>query len=778
MNTVMPQIYIVIPVYIVAIYIGASLDSALSQTFADIEVVVVDDGSGDGSRTILSDYAARDSRVVPILLEENRGSAYARKRGVEAASGAYFLFVDGDDTLEPDACAIIRRHLSRDAVDLLQFPEHVIAEGDVGRGEIEAVKSLVKPHRGRIDDEHLIAECIGKGKVSWSLHGKAFASEPMKRACAEMADTHIVMGDDFYTFFLFLYFARTYRGIGGKRLYNYYLGRGITGGKRITGVRFKKYCGQADVARLIRKFLEKENALERYKDAYARVHELLLSNCISNWAGLDEKDRPQGFDDLIEAWGAVDVIPRAASLLWRKKGMVAAGVQGTESLRSTRKDVRTIGSFYYRMHNGGTERIMAKLTEIWLGMGFDVVLFTDEPPHVDDYLVPPQVGRAVLPKGNTSDQISVREDALRAALEENRVDMMVYHAWANPITLWDVLTVKSAGIPFVMYAHSISQFPLLYGDRYYYEMPSVYGLFDVALALSRVDRQYWGYYCDYVKWISNPVCFDIGALKPAVSTGAELLWVGRLEPLKNYKDLLDVMAYVTKKRSDAHLTVLGSAERPKDMQAFIKIIEKRGLASNISVVGYHKDVDTYYSKASIFVMTSVVEGFPTAMVESKAYGLPCVTYDLPYLEMLRDNEGMFKVRYGDKASMAERIVQLLDDSALRGTMGRAARHSVERYDAVDQVAVWRDIVATITQTGSAEQETDVAFSQDRETGRILMDTTRMYTRIGEVAIRSIVRVFLSKLFRASDRVRAAMPWKMKRFLLKCYRFLKRSLRRS
>ncbi|MDR2156161.1 MAG: glycosyltransferase, partial [Clostridiales Family XIII bacterium] len=508
----MAQLSVVIPVYNVARYIGATLDSVLAQTFADIEVVAVDDGSSDGSKEILADYAARDGRVVPIFLGENGGSAHARKRGAEAASGAYILFVDGDDTLAPDACGIIARRLSRGAVDLLQFPENVVAEGDVGVDELRAVQAFVTPHRGKIRSGRLLSECIARDKVSWTLHGKVFAAEPMKRACAEMSDARIVMGDDLYMFFLFLYFANSYRGVGGKGLYTYYLGRGITGGSKPDGARFEKYCGQGDVVRLIRQFLERNGALDRCADAYARARELLLANCVRSWIALDRKDRARGFDALVGAWGAVDAVSGLADLLREEKKAVADGAFGAKSLESAKRDVRTIATFYYRLRNGGTERIISALTELWLGMGFKVVLFTEEPPHAEDYPVAPSVTRVVLPRGQVPGAFGARAERLRAALAEHGVDLMVYHAWVNPFALWDMLLVKSSGVPFVMYAHSIAQFMLLFGDGYYHEMPSVYRLADAVLSLSRVDRQYWGYFCDCVKWISNPVCFDPDAI--------------------------------------------------------------------------------------------------------------------------------------------------------------------------------------------------------------------------------------------------------------------------
>ena len=81
------------------------MDSLLGQTVRDIEVVCVDDGSTDGSLSILEEYAAKDPRV-KVVRQPNSGTVVARKRAVAAASGEWCAFVDPDDWLEP--CAFDR----------------------------------------------------------------------------------------------------------------------------------------------------------------------------------------------------------------------------------------------------------------------------------------------------------------------------------------------------------------------------------------------------------------------------------------------------------------------------------------------------------------------------------------------------------------------------------------------------------------------------------------------------------------------------------------------
>jgi len=98
----MPDLSVIIPVYKTEPYLRRCLDSVLSQTLRDIEVICVDDASPDGSRLILYEYAALDSRVKLILLDVNGGVSAARNKGMEAATGRWLGFVDSDDFVEPD----------------------------------------------------------------------------------------------------------------------------------------------------------------------------------------------------------------------------------------------------------------------------------------------------------------------------------------------------------------------------------------------------------------------------------------------------------------------------------------------------------------------------------------------------------------------------------------------------------------------------------------------------------------------------------------------------
>ena len=92
----MPKVSVVIPVYNAEAFLKSSLDSVLSQSIGDLEVLCTDDGSVDSSLAILQEYSAKDPRV-RVFCQENKGAGPARNLALSNAQGEYVVFMDGDD---------------------------------------------------------------------------------------------------------------------------------------------------------------------------------------------------------------------------------------------------------------------------------------------------------------------------------------------------------------------------------------------------------------------------------------------------------------------------------------------------------------------------------------------------------------------------------------------------------------------------------------------------------------------------------------------------------
>lgn len=113
-----PLVTVIVPVYNVEKYLYECVDSILSQSYRNLEIILVDDGSTDSSRTICDEYNNKDSRI-KVIHKKNGGLSDARNAGLEAASGEYIAFTDSDDYLSPFFIEIMEKVLREGNCDVV-----------------------------------------------------------------------------------------------------------------------------------------------------------------------------------------------------------------------------------------------------------------------------------------------------------------------------------------------------------------------------------------------------------------------------------------------------------------------------------------------------------------------------------------------------------------------------------------------------------------------------------------------------------------------------------
>ena len=128
-----PIISVIMPVYNEEKYLASAIDSILNQTFTDFELIILDDGSTDKTRHIIETYTKKDSRVIPVYNDENRGLVYNLNYGLRIAQGKYIARMDGDDIALPNRF--------KEQVDYLVRHEEIIICGTwvrtIGDAELE-----------------------------------------------------------------------------------------------------------------------------------------------------------------------------------------------------------------------------------------------------------------------------------------------------------------------------------------------------------------------------------------------------------------------------------------------------------------------------------------------------------------------------------------------------------------------------------------------------------------------------------------------------------------
>jgi CDP-glycerol glycerophosphotransferase len=173
-----PRISVIVPIYNVERYLAESLASAAGQSFGDLEVIMVDDGSTDGSTAIAREFEARDPRF-RLLTQANAGLSAARNTGLPAATGEYLAFLDSDDVLPLDAYERLLGALERSGSDFATGNVHRLSTWGTSQArflERTFAETRMATHVTR--DRSLLADRTAWNKLFkrsfWDQHGFRF----------------------------------------------------------------------------------------------------------------------------------------------------------------------------------------------------------------------------------------------------------------------------------------------------------------------------------------------------------------------------------------------------------------------------------------------------------------------------------------------------------------------------------------------------------------------------------------------------------------------------
>lgn len=165
----MIKVSFIVPVYNVEMYLHDCLLSLVSQTYSNIEIILINDGSTDNSLKILEEFSKKDNRII-IINQENAGLSTARNVGLECAHGDYLFFVDSDDYVSLDAAEKIAKAIQMNGkLDILNFSLQYIFPNNVFKDDM-----LFIPNNRVLKGKVFLMECISKGCFRASVCRKVF----------------------------------------------------------------------------------------------------------------------------------------------------------------------------------------------------------------------------------------------------------------------------------------------------------------------------------------------------------------------------------------------------------------------------------------------------------------------------------------------------------------------------------------------------------------------------------------------------------------------------
>ncbi len=170
-----------------------------------------------------------------------------------------------------------------------------------------------------------------------------------------------------------------------------------------------------------------------------------------------------------------------------------------------------------------------------------------------------------------------------------------------------------------------------------------------------------------------------------------IISAGRLTAQKGFDMLVDVANIVFKKHPDWKWIICGEGEERESLE---EKIEKCGLEQNLILQGNVNNIEDYYRKSAIFVLTSRAEGFGLVLTEAKKEGLPCVSFRCPAgpSEIILDGINGYLIDCFDIEQMAEKINLLIEDENMRKNFSNKAMEGTEKFN-IDKIATqWKDLI--------------------------------------------------------------------------------------
>lgn len=294
-----PTVSIIIPVYNVEATLDRCLESVLSQSLREIEVLCVNDGSTDGSLDIIRRWAKCDRRVRIRIFEENHGTVLAMKLGLRESSGEYIMFADADDRYLPGAIENAVRLIEEYGVDVLQFGMKITALPGVDTGGFE---NLIRQQPMTSEGSSILYDCFSMKRFPHNYYNKIYRGDLCRAAGAAMPDLQIRQFADLYLLFFLLYYAKTFRSVSDGPYYEYFFGNGIST-HAPDEKQFADLCASSAILPAIEWFLKRENALEQNRFLLDSIGTILKSDVVNKLLTLPEITK-ETIDLAVKTWGS------------------------------------------------------------------------------------------------------------------------------------------------------------------------------------------------------------------------------------------------------------------------------------------------------------------------------------------------------------------------------------------------------------------------------------------------------------------------------------------
>jgi GalNAc-alpha-(1->4)-GalNAc-alpha-(1->3)-diNAcBac-PP-undecaprenol alpha-1,4-N-acetyl-D-galactosaminyltransferase len=353
----------------------------------------------------------------------------------------------------------------------------------------------------------------------------------------------------------------------------------------------------------------------------------------------------------------------------------------------------------HSLTSGGAERVISRMANYWAAKSWEINLLSfdggTEPPF---YELDSQISHIPLGIAGYSPNPIIgiwnnltRIQKLRAAIINSKPHVVIsFMHQANEIVL---LATRGLNLPVIVSERNDSgrqtiskvwtklrQWTYPFADR-------------IVVQTKRAGNYFSAKLQERIVVIPNPVLLppDKQKLSNKLLGDRSLIAIGRLVPQKGFDLLLEAMAKLKDSYPEWTLTILGEGELRSHLES---LRDEWGLGDRVHLVGRVKNPHEFLKQADIFIMSSRFEGFPNALCEAMACGLPVISTDCPNgpREIIRDGVDGILVENEDVSALAIAMKRLMNDNKERKSLGDRATEITERFGLEKVMLAWESLI--------------------------------------------------------------------------------------
>lgn len=666
-----PKVSVIVPNHNHSLYLPYTINLLLSQSLKEIEIILVDDASTDGSQAILRELAEKDARIKLLELAERGSQHMARKAGVATATGQYIMFMDADDSLTLDACEKAWQ-MAVSGFDMVCFNASIMAmPTGMGATERSYLQYINRGMPGKWRGNAIIQCIYIEERLSDLLWNKIYDADMCKAAFKKMSDGFFDNGEDIYEALVLAANARNACKIT-DRLYNYRLQPhsmkimdGVVTRKREASVLWPEICA----------FLEASGL----NDIGPVISKRFLEDALTSWLRADNPEDVTGrFNLMASNFGLGETLAQIATSYFKKWGPVAKQFQRYRApIGASKKLPARIGILYDELRENITSREVLDLCHYLQDCGYETTLFLEKQTDGNLY-IPPSIRQVYLPLDWYSEKHITRHiRSLVSTLQDDSIDTMILASSWNNALLWQIMALKYHGIPAIVYCGRDFYEPLVSWNR-------DYTIEDHANVLACADKVIC--HTEYAEIYYRANNIDAECVPPPVEAlesspcekSISVVIYGPIgfDAVQSH-DALHAISEIARRIPKIHALFIGRFQQDSDREYFYKLVKNMELEDNVCVTGWTNTPEKFLAKAKILLSTAWHEPSPASIYQAQAFGLPCIIYDLPIGE--ENDDSLIRVQHGDYSQAAREAINLLTNEERLHRLASLARERTKNF---------------------------------------------------------------------------------------------------